>query len=111
MQAQELIAAHKEVEAILTKDVVLTHAAHLDVVLFARGQRHRVDVLRDVVGDDDVLFGKVRDLFQKLWFRTLPTIKRPPAIWRIWRIRLEPDIWFSPLCGSFSRDVTSLSGA
>jgi len=42
--AEELVAAHKQVEPVLTEDVVLTEAANLNVV-FGRGrQRHRVQV-------------------------------------------------------------------
>ena len=42
---------HGRFEAVLTEDVVLADAAHLDVVLARGGERHRVDVVRGVVDE------------------------------------------------------------
>mmetsp|Transcript_38650 Transcript_38650/g.125013 ORF Transcript_38650/g.125013 Transcript_38650/m.125013 type:complete len:252 (+) Transcript_38650:100-855(+) len=55
--AQQLVAADEEVEPVVAKHVVLADAADLDVVLFGGGERHRVEVRREVVGDCDARRG------------------------------------------------------
>mmetsp|Transcript_23248 Transcript_23248/g.68292 ORF Transcript_23248/g.68292 Transcript_23248/m.68292 type:complete len:429 (+) Transcript_23248:80-1366(+) len=55
--AQQLVAADEEVEPVVAKDVVLADAADLDVVPFGGGERHRVEVRREVVDDCDARRG------------------------------------------------------
>mmetsp|Transcript_62264 Transcript_62264/g.103485 ORF Transcript_62264/g.103485 Transcript_62264/m.103485 type:complete len:270 (+) Transcript_62264:290-1099(+) len=47
---QQLVATHEEIETIITEHVVCAKPADLDVVLGSCGERHRVNVLRRVVG-------------------------------------------------------------
>mmetsp|Transcript_2165 Transcript_2165/g.4522 ORF Transcript_2165/g.4522 Transcript_2165/m.4522 type:complete len:89 (-) Transcript_2165:143-409(-) len=48
---KQLIATNKEVETVVTKNVVLAHTTNFDVVLTRGSEGHGIHIGRKVVGD------------------------------------------------------------